>query len=152
MTKKSDRSPKVLPSGVSPLRYMVSQAHGTEYLALTSLTAARECKDGVVIFEGDEGGTIYLTVPALQVVCSEATLKQLLLDIDEMCWRDRSSVHLVYEALPVGSGVAGGMGGGRVMDTLWLHPELENLGLRHEVEAVLQGGTLRLEPKGRRWS
>ena len=38
-------------------------------------------QDFAVIFEGDFGGQIYLTCPALEIKCNENPLHQLLLDI-----------------------------------------------------------------------
>jgi hypothetical protein len=37
------------------------------------------------------------------VVCGEPTLRQLLLDIDTMCWSDHSMARAVYEIVPVGA-------------------------------------------------
>ena len=50
-----------------------------------------------------------------------------------------------FEVAPVGSGVAGGTGGGVVTDDLWLHPDLEKKGLRERVEAVMTGDRVRLD-------
>ena len=99
----------------------------------------------------DFGGTIYLVAPVDGVRCDEATLSRLLSDIDQMCWRDLEMARVAIERRPVGSGVAGGMGGGRVQKTLWLHPELEALGVRREIEDILAGKPYRLDPSGRRW-
>jgi hypothetical protein len=52
---------------------------------------------------------------------------------------DRDMARVFYERLPVGSGVAGGTGGGVVANGVWLHPKLEEQGLRDAVEAVIAG-------------
>lgn len=130
---------------------MMAEASGRVYTAFTSLTAAREHPAGIVIFEGDYGGTIYLTIPVRLVACGEATLRQLLSDIDAMCWSDTSGARVVYEVVPVGQGVAGGMGGGRVVEGLWLHPEIEALGTRGDIQQVLNGQLQRIDTNGKRW-
>jgi Protein of unknown function (DUF4240) len=139
------------PRHHSPLRSMMAQASGDAYTALTTLVAAREHPGSVVIFEGDDGGAVYLTIPMSQVTCDESALKQLLLDIDAMCWSDTRGARVVYEVIPVGAGVAGGMGGGRVVDGLWLHPRLEALGMREDIQQVLNGQRQRIDPAGKHW-
>ena len=51
------------------------------------------------------------------------------------------SAGVFYEHAPVGTGIAGGTGGGTVVAGIWLHPELEGKNLRTDVEAVLAGRT-----------
>jgi hypothetical protein len=130
---------------------MIAMARGTEYIALETFEAARNRPDSIVIFEGDCGGTIYLTVPITRISCGEVALNQLLCDIDAMCWADLSMALVLYEVLPIGGAVAGGMGGGRVADGLWLHPKVERLGVRQEIEHILHGQRERIEIAGRRW-
>jgi hypothetical protein len=130
---------------------MMADASGGIYIALETFDAARNRPDSVLIFEGDDGGTIYLTVPMSKVACSEVALKQLLSDIDAMCWADIRMARMVYEVLPIGGTVAGGMGGGRVVDGLWLHPKVERLGLRKDIEQVLHGQRERVESPRKRW-
>ena len=118
---------------------MLADAHGTPYAALPSLKEARRVPDAAVVMEGDDGGSIYLTCPVRLVRCDEAALRQLLRDLDAHDWDDPEGAGLFYEVAPVGSGVAGGTGGGVVTDGVWLHPELEAKGLRGRVEAVIAG-------------
>ncbi|WP_204275050.1 hypothetical protein, partial [Stenotrophomonas maltophilia] len=54
---------KSLPEHHSQVRSMMAEASGDTYTALTTFAAAREHPGSVVIFEGDDGGTIYLTIP-----------------------------------------------------------------------------------------
>lgn len=132
------------PPHGSPLRHLMAEAQGTAYRSLDSLRAAQECPDGVVILEGDEGGQIYLVVPARQVACTEAALEDLLADLDRINWDDLSMAHLVYERSPIGSHVAGGMGGGLVTPSVWIHPEIVALGIDGPIHDVLAGAIERL--------
>jgi len=125
--------------------------YGDAYTAFTTLVNAREHPGSVVIFEGDDGGTIYLTIPVHQAACDEAALKQLLFDIDAMCWSRTDGARVVYEVVPVGAGVAGGMGGGQVVDGLWLHSEVEALGMREDIQQVLNGLRQRIDTTGKHW-
>lgn len=142
------KPPDKLQSSHSGVRSMVE---GDAYTAFNSLEEARGNADTVVIFEGDYGGTIYMTVPIDRVKCAAATLAQALQDIDAMCWGDPDGAGMFFEERPVGSGVPGGMGGGTVTGGLWLHPNLEPLGIRDEIEEVLAGSRRRIEPTGRDW-
>jgi len=124
----------------SPLRRMIADARGTPYHGLTSLQEAQAHPDGVVILEGDDGGQISLTCPSSQVRCSEATLQQLLKDIDAREWNDLSGARLFYERMPVSATVAGGMGGGKVTDGVWVHDRLaEDQALTARITEVIKG-------------
>jgi hypothetical protein len=129
----------------------MAEASGKAYVAAETLVAARDYPDSVVIFEGDYGGAIYLTIPVREVACDEPALTNLLSDIDKMCWSDCSGALVVYEIVPVGGGVPGGMGGGRVIDGLWLHPKVEALGMREDIQQVLNGRRERIDTAGKRW-
>ena len=142
------KPPVKLPSTHSGVRYLME---GNGYTAFDSLEEARNAKDAVCIFEGDYGGTIYLTIPIESVKCDAATLAQALQDIDAMCWDDPEGAGIFFEKRPLGSGVAGGMWGGVVTDGLWLHPDLEPLSVRDEVEEVFAGVRPRIDPAGRDW-
>jgi hypothetical protein len=151
MGNRSDRNSKRLPEHHSPLRSMMAEASGSIYTAIETLVAAREHPGSVVIFEGDDGGTIYLTILAREVACDERALGQLLIDIDAMCWSDSSMARIVYEVVPAGAAVAGGMGGGRVIDGLWLHPRVEALGMRENIQQVLHGRRDQIDTDGKHW-
>jgi hypothetical protein len=151
MTTEDDDPPEQLPPHHSWVRSMMADARGTDYIAFRTLAEAREHPDSAVIFEGDYGGTIYLTVPVRLIACDHLVLRDLLADIDTMCWADPSGARVLYERRPVGSGVAGGMGGGRIIEGLWLHARLEALGVRDEIEAVLAGRLTHISTAGRRW-
>jgi hypothetical protein len=135
----------VIPDHESAVRRMMAEAEGGRYEAITSLDEAKASADAAVVMEGDYGGSIYLTCPARLVHCDEPTLRQLLRDLDEHDWSNPEGVGLYYEVAPVGSGIAGGSGGGVVTEGLWLHPDLEARGLREHVEAVIAGRRVRLD-------
>src|SRR5438552_11511903 len=110
--RESEATSKLLPAHESGVRRMVADARGPPYQALRSLGEAQAALDGVVVMEGDYGGQIYLTCPARLVKCDPGTLEQLLADLDGMAWRDSDGARVFFERQPIGSGVAGGMGGG----------------------------------------
>ena len=113
----------------SPLRDLIAEAHGVDYRAFASLLDAQRDPNGVVVLEGDDGGQIYVVVRAAAVRCSEEVLVQLLRDIDAREWPGNppDMAHLCYEARPLGAPIAGGMGGGHVAESAWVHPRLKPL-------------------------
>src|SRR5215472_14089137 len=114
-----------LASHESGLRRLIADAAGHPYRSFQTLAEAQADPDGIVVFEGDDAGQIYLVCTAADVHCSEKDLRSLLEDIDSLEWNDATMAHVYFESLPVGSAVAGGMGGGRVVSGLWVHPRLE---------------------------
>lgn len=132
-----------LPEHESGVRRMIADAGGTAYKAFLSLAEAKSDGDGVVVFEGDWGGQIYLVARASYVQCSEAVLRQLVLDLDARQWKDPDAARVYYERQPVGSGISGGMGGGVVLPDVWVHDRLR--GLEGTIRRVLTGEQVRLE-------
>ena len=49
---------------------------------------------------------------------------------------------IIYERRAVGSAIAGGMGGGSVSESVWVHPRLRERGLARQIEQALAGGQL----------
>lgn len=90
-------------------------------------SGAKRDPQGIVVFEGDYGGQIYLVARAAL----------LLSELDSMAWDDPDGARVYFESLPTGSEVAGGMGGGLVTSDLWLHPKLNVE--EHAVRRVLSG-------------
>ena len=116
---------------------LLSQAYGETFQALRGLTEARSYEDGAVILEGNFGGQIYLACPVSAVLCSDEAIRSLLEAVDGRCWGDPQGARVFYRRLPVGSIVAGGMGGGRVQDELWVHDEVRELGLVPMIKGTL---------------
>lgn len=134
---------------------MMAEAGGAAYIAYPSLEQALADPDAALIMEADDGGQVLLTCPASAIHCSSAALENLLVDLDQISWSGNppDMRRLVFEHRPVGSGVAGGMGGGVVGDDVWVHPEFEKLLLRDgsttvaaAARDVISGATPRLPP------
>jgi len=138
------KDPSQIPSDVSPLRFMIAEAEGVPHVRFDTLESAKANPDAVVIMEGDYGGQIYLTCPVRLVRCTQAVLEQLLNDIDDYRWCDPSGAGLYFELGRTGTRVAGGMGGGAIIDGVWLHELLKHL--RPQVEAVIDGRLDKIEP------
>ena len=109
----------------SGVRSLIAQADGEEHIAYRSLREAKADANGIVVFEGDYGGQIYLVVRASFICCSESQLQKLLAELDALSWADPDGAQLCFESRPVGAGIAGGMGGGAVAPELWVHTELK---------------------------
>ncbi len=54
---------------------MMADADGEPYFAFRSLAEARNDPDGAVILEGDYGGQVLATAPAVGVACFEEVLR-----------------------------------------------------------------------------
>ncbi len=106
---------------------------------LHSLDEARTMEHTAVIMQGDGGGQIYLTVPVKYVHCNEEALRGLLGALDALEWNDSATARLSFELAPIGSGVFGGMGGGLVIDGVWLHERLTGAGVMPLAASVLYG-------------
>ena len=121
----------------SPLRRMMSDSYGVKYTALESLAEARNMNNAYLIMQGDEGGQIYLVIPANLVKCDEKALEVLLKDLDSLSWDDISMANIYYEVYKPNTAVSGGMGGGRAEDGLWVHKDFESI--RSKIGRVLEG-------------
>src|SRR5437879_5928016 len=106
---KSSLEPKKLPDHHSGVRRAIADSRETQYVAFKSLAEAKSATDGVIVFEGDFGGQIYLVARASCVLCSEQVLQQLLLDLDARGWSEPKGARVYYESHRVGEAVAGGM-------------------------------------------
>jgi len=125
MTNNHNENPKILEDEKSGLRSLMAEAAGTNYKSYKSLEDAKSDSNGVVILEGDYGGQIYVVAQAKDVKCKETQLFDLLQFLDSNEWDDPDGARIYYESRPVNSGVAGGMGGGAVIDRIWIHPRLK---------------------------
>ena len=130
-----------IPDHERPLGRIFADVHGAPFQPLRSLEEAKGASDGVVILQGDDGGQIYLVCHASQVRCSEDALRVLLRELDEIAWPGNyeNSRDVFFERMALGTGVAGGMGGGRVTSEPWIHGEFIQRNLRDPILAVLRG-------------
>ena len=108
-----------------------------------TLADAQADPDGVVVLERDDGSEIYLACPARDVRCPEETLRELLREIDALEWHVEGGGHLLFEAIPEGATIVGGMGGGRVTGDLWIHARLRDHA--GAIRQVLDGARARLK-------
>jgi hypothetical protein len=131
--------PKTSPVEERPLASFQAEASGKPYQPLSNLAEAKQYGDGVLILQGDDGGQIYLVVRAIDVKCPAEALEKLLVDLDEIAWpgNDTNMRRIYYERRPDGESIAGGMGGGLVSRTPWIHEEFTKLA--PEILAVLRG-------------
>jgi hypothetical protein len=138
MPEKKQLPPEsALPEHESGVRRLVADANASEYHALASLAEARALSDAVAIFEGDFGGQIYVVAPIHCVQCEQQSLNRLLAELDALEWNEPAGASVFFERRAAGAGVAGGMGGGVVLQTVWVHERLKQ---HHSaVVAVLAG-------------
>jgi hypothetical protein len=137
---------------------MWAASQGFPYHAFEGIDDARQNPDATLVMEADTGGQILVTCPVRHIRASDAVLNQLLCDLerlvsgfDSLAESDQSyEAEMYYEVLPVGSGVAGGMGGGLVVDGVWVHRELVAMGLKDQIDAVIFGRRERLERRTER--
>ena len=112
-----------------------------KYPASLSFDEAKSKEDGVVIMEGDYGGQIYLTCQMKHIKCDEETMNKLLHDLDRIEWgcndEDEGS-SIDYHCVKPGYGVIGGMGGGVVVNGLWIHEDI-NPTVTAKIQQVLTG-------------
>jgi len=121
----------------SALQKAVLDSKNIEYKPLKSLQEARKYNDAHVIFEGDYGGQVYLSVPVKKIKCSQTVLDKLLKELDAIAWKDSTGTGLYFERIKKGEIISGGMGGGRAKNNLWVHKDLSNF--RRKILLVLQG-------------
>jgi hypothetical protein len=135
--QKSLEIPQV-PAGADGLRLMIAESQGNSYKFFRNLSDA-VAHDAIVILQGDEAGQIYLTCPATKVKCTETDLQRLLEYLDSKAWKDLDSAGIFYESPSPEGTVSGGMGGGLVVNGVWLHPRLVDMGIEDKVKAFITG-------------
>lgn len=121
----------------------------TYYLTLDE---ARSMEDSYVVADGDWGGQVYFTIPASQIACDEERVRQLVREIDQVCWggQEEGSLGVNYRSGLPGEDVVGGMGGGVLERGLWVHDEIRQLGWESAIARVLGGEVDALDPPVRR--
>jgi hypothetical protein len=128
----------------------MAEASGRRYVAYRSLDEARQHPNAVAILQGDYAGQIYVVVPVRLIRTDEKALEQLLADVDKLEWDDPEGRTVRYEERAVGAGIEGGMGGGVVVNGVWVHPRLRGFGLAEHIERVATGEIERLPENVRR--
>lgn len=113
--------------GESGLRILLDKSGERPFNPIATLDEARLAEGAYLIFEGDHGGQIYLTVPVGHINCDQAALQKLLREVDSLAWNDPSGATMYFEAAKPGQGVPGGMDGGYFGQKLWVHDELDHL-------------------------
>jgi len=100
---------------------------------------AKDATNGAVIMEGDWGGQIYLSCPMKYVKCDKKTIIKLLIELDKLAWpcNEDDGTGLKFCRANPGTGIIGGMGGGVVLDELWINDEFEKI--KPEIQRVLNG-------------
>jgi hypothetical protein len=111
---------------------MMNKLHGKGYLPMKTLEEAKKHVDGAVVLEGDWGGTVYATCPVKYINATHDEIVALCQDLEKTFWgcnvteTDQGGWGVYYEVKKPGSGVWGGMGGGCVLDGLWVHDDLDD--------------------------
>jgi len=106
---------------------------------------ARNLPDAYAIMEGEFGYQCYLTAPLRDIRCQEPELRKLLLDLDQICCDDLEGRHIYYQEHKPGDYISDGMGGAKIVDDAWIHPQLVDFGLLERIREVLSGRRSRLE-------
>jgi hypothetical protein len=109
------------------------------FVTLKSLEEARTMHHTAVVLQGGTLGQIYLTVPVKHVACDQTTLVGLLRSIDALAYDDPARAVLSFELAPIGSGIAGGVGGASVIDGIWVHPNLDGTDAASLAERAIYG-------------
>ncbi|MBV8749379.1 MAG: hypothetical protein JO103_06675, partial [Candidatus Eremiobacteraeota bacterium] len=114
---------------------------------LLSALPSAEVRGSTFVAWGDDGGQIYLTVPARRIASSAEDLAQLVCDIDWLHWHQADAIGIRFVD-PVSGGVAGGMGGGKVTDALWVHDVMAGSALADRIAQVIAGQRHSIWPSG----
>lgn len=127
----------ILPEHESGVRRMIADSEGRQYRAFRSLLEAKSSPDSIAVFEGDYGGQIYVVARVSVISCSEQVLVSLLAELDRLEWKDPDGTGLYFEEAEIGQPIPGGMGGGGVIEGVWVHPRLQQYSSK--IEEVLTG-------------
>ncbi|MEK3715806.1 hypothetical protein [Paenibacillus sp. FSL R7-0333] len=144
MSGNDKKHKEVIPEFHSPVRHMINEAYKLEHKFIENYEQAKLTGDAVVVMQGDWGGQIYLVCPMNLVRCDKQTLHLLLDDLDQIAWQcnEGEGKGIYYERKNVGDGIAGGMGGGIVSDTLWVHDEFDSI--YKDIYSVIDGTAKRI--------
>lgn len=136
-----DEGSILLRPGQSAARSMMAESGGRTYRSFRTLGDAKAAPIAAVMIEGDYGGQIFATCPVRLVGCSEERLRSLAEELETRTNATdyAGSAQTIFEPIPVAGRVAGGMGGGRVVDGVWVHEEIRQLGWAPAVEGIILG-------------
>jgi hypothetical protein len=131
----------LLRSYESAARSFLAESKGQVYRSFRTLAEAKAAPIAAVIVEGDYGGQIFTTCPASLVGSTEERVRRLAEELETRtnATTYAGSAQVLFEPIPVGGGVAGGMGGGIVVNGVWVHEEIRQLGWAEDVEGILLG-------------
>ena len=141
---QDDQARDVAPHEV---RQFIAEVDGLPFTSYRSIEDARRDPDSAAVLSGDYGGTIFLTVPVRLLGCSLAALETLVSDLDAVTWMsgDLTIATVSLERHAVGTGVAGGDGGGVVIDGVWTHPLRLRSEIREQAADVVLGHRRRID-------
>ena len=127
--KSKEMPSKVIPGHHSPVNHIMAETSGEKYQPLQTLEEARVVSDGVVILEGDWGGSIFATCPVKYIKATHQEIETLCQSLEASFFPTNIKHHgggwgVFYQRKSPGDGVWGGMGGGLVIDGLWIHAKL----------------------------
>jgi hypothetical protein len=134
MTKPTRKTGKKLEKHDSGLRSLVE---GANYKSFATLEEAKSEPNAALILEGDYGGTIYMTCPVSAIRCGEPVLRKLLELIDSVYWDDMEGAGVYFEPRKTTEGIWGGMGGGVVASSIWIHPKIVAHGLEYTIRTAI---------------
>ena len=91
--------------------------------------------NAVAIFYGDWGGEVYASVPMrLFSGIGPDELRDLAIRLEQVCWDcnitaedPQGGACVAFKIQKPGTGVIGGMGGGLVVDGVWISPDLPEI-------------------------
>jgi hypothetical protein len=104
---------------------MIADSQDRQYRTFRSLLEAKSSPKSIAVFEGDYGGQIYVVARVSGISCSEPVLVSLLSELDSLEWKDPDGTGLYFEEAEIGQPIPGGMGGGGVIEDVWVHPRLQ---------------------------
>lgn len=115
-----------IPDSNRAVDFMVTKAKGLEYKPVETLEEARNTPNAIVVLDGDYGGQVYATCQVKHLIptITHAQLEAICKQLSALEWDQEDDWQVSYQIKAPGEGVWGGMGGGRVLDGLWMHPKL----------------------------
>jgi hypothetical protein len=131
----------IIPNNISIASAGMS-LFGYDFEFLTDLNTARQTENAYLIFEGDYGGDVYLTVPVKDVKCDENAIYFLLKDLDSIAWQCNKGGGRTayYEIRKVGDITPNW---GQIKEKLWISPT--SIKYEKDIVKVLSGKRERIK-------